>query len=112
MSRSKRTVEERIAELNKREQNMLEKASRLKAQKKELEKRYKKEEQKRARTHRLCQIGGAVESVLGGPIEEADIPKLIGFLKRQEENGCYFSRAMGREPKEKKSTEAIRQEDF
>ena len=71
-----------------------------------------KEEQKKARTHRLCQIGGAVESVLGGPIEEADIPKLIGFLKRQEENGFYFSRAMGREPKEKKSTEAIRQEDF
>ena len=77
----------------------------------ELEKRYK-EEQKKARTHRLCQIGGAVESVLGDTIEEADIPKLIGFLKRQEENGCYFSRAMGREPKEKKSTEAIRQEDF
>ena len=45
-------------------------------------------------------------------IEEADIPKLIGFLKRQEEKGCYFSRAMGREPKEKKSTEAMRQEDF
>lgn len=111
MSKSKRTVEERIAELNKREQDMLEKVSRLKAQKKELEKRYK-EEQKKARTHRLCQIGGAVESVLGGPIEEADIPKLIGFLKRQEENGCYFSRAMGREPKEKKYTEAIRREDF
>ena len=82
MSKSKRTVEERIAELNKREQDMLEKASRLKAQKKELEKRYK-EEQKKARTHRLCQIGGAVESVLGGPIEEADISKLIDFLKRQ-----------------------------
>lgn len=90
---------------------MLEKASRLKAQKKELEKRYK-EEQKKARTHRLCQIGGAVESVLGGPIEEVDIPKLIGFLKRQEENGCYFSRAMGRDPKEKKYTEATRREDF
>ena len=57
MSKAKRTVEERIAELNKREQDMLEKASRLKAQKKELEKRYK-EEQKKARTHRLCQIGG------------------------------------------------------
>ena len=31
----------------------------------------------------LCQIGGAVESVLGCPIEEEDLPKLIGFLKRQ-----------------------------
>ena len=28
------------------------------------------------RTHRLCQIGGAVESVLGCPIEEEDLPKL------------------------------------
>ena len=46
MSKSKRTVEERIAELNKREQDMLEKASRLKAQKKELEKRYKEEQKK------------------------------------------------------------------
>lgn len=111
MSKAKRTVEERIAELDKRQQDMLEKASQLKAQKKELEKRYK-EEQKKARTHRLCQIGGAVELVLGSTIEEADIPKLIGFLKRQEENGSYFSRAMGREPKEKNPTEAAGRKKF
>ena len=42
-------------------------------------------------------IGGAVESVLGYPIEEEDIPKLIGFLKRQEANGRYFSKAMQKE---------------
>lgn len=48
-------------------------------------------------THRLCVIGGAVESVLGCPIEEEDIPKLIGFLKRQEANGRYFSKAMQKE---------------
>ena len=42
-------------------------------------------------------IGGAVESVLGCPIEEEDIPKLIGFLKRQEANGRYFSKAMQKE---------------
>ena len=46
MSKSKRTVEERIAELNKREQDMLEKASRLKAQKKELENVIKKNRKK------------------------------------------------------------------
>ena len=50
------------------------------------------------RTHRLCQIGGAVESVLGSAIEEEDIPKLIGFLKRQEANGKFFSKAMQKEP--------------
>ena len=37
------------------------------------------------------------ESVLGYPIEEEDIPKLIGFLKRQEANGRYFSKAMQKE---------------
>ena len=42
-------------------------------------------------------IGGAVESVLGCPIEEDDIPKLIRFLKRQEANGRYFSKAMQKE---------------
>ena len=47
--------------------------------------------------HRLCQIGGAVESVLGAPIEEKDIPKLIVFLKRQEANGRFFSKAMQKE---------------
>ena len=46
----------------------------------------------------LCQIGGAVESVLGCPIEEEDLPKLIGFLKRQETNGKFFSKAMQKEP--------------
>lgn len=56
-----------------------------------------KAEESKKRTHRLCVIGGAVESVLGYPIEEEDIPKLIGFLKRQEANGRYFSKAMQKE---------------
>lgn len=38
--------------------------------------------------------GGAVESVLGRPIEEDELPKLITFLQRQERNGKYFSKAM------------------
>ena len=28
-------------------------------------------------------------------IEKDDIPKLIGFLNKQEQNGKYFSTAMG-----------------
>ena len=35
--------------------------------------------------------------VLGAPIEEEDIPKLIGFLKKQEANGKFFSKAMQKE---------------
>ena len=96
MSRSTKSYEERLLEMEKREQESLEKAKRYAAQKRELQKRQKAEENKK-RTHRLCAIGGAVESVLGCPIEEEDIPKLIGFLKRQEANGRYFSKAMQKE---------------
>ena len=85
-----------MLQLEKREQESLEKAKQYAAQKRELEKRKKAEESKK-RTHRLCQIGGAVESVLGCPIEEEDLPKLIGFLKRQETNGKFFSKAMQKE---------------
>ena len=93
MSKSVKSYEERLMEMERREQESLEKAKRYEAQKKELQKRQKAEESKK-RTHRLCQIGGAVESVLGYPIEDEDIPKLVGFLKRQEANGRYFSKAM------------------
>ena len=39
-------------------------------------------------------MGGAVESVLGHPIEKEDIPNLIAFLEQQEKRGNYFSKAM------------------
>ena len=97
MAKSTKTYEERIRALEKKEQESIEATKKLVAQRKELEKR-KKAEESRKRTHRLCQIGGAVESVLGCPIEEEDLPKLIGFLKRQETNGKFFSKAMQKEP--------------
>ena len=97
MAKSTKTYEERIIGLEKKEQESIEATKKLIAQRKELEKRKKAEESKK-RTHRLCQIGGAVESVLGCPIEEEDLPKLIGFLKRQEANGKFFSKAMQKEP--------------
>lgn len=96
MSRTTKSYEERLMEMEKREQESLEKAKRYAAQKRELQKRQKAEESKK-RTHRLCVIGGAVESVLGCPIEEEDIPNLISFLKKQEANGKYFSKAMQKE---------------
>ena len=97
MARSTKSYEERMLQLEKREQESLEKAKQYAAQKRELEKRKKAEESKK-RTHRLCQIGGAVESVLGCAIEEEDLPKLVGFLKRQEAHGKFFSKAMQKEP--------------
>ena len=56
--------------------------------------RRKKEEERKIRTRRLIQIGSAVESVLGRTVMEEDIPKLVAFLKKQEANGRYFSKAM------------------
>ena len=97
MARSTKSYEERMLQLEKKEQESLEKAKQYAAQKRELKKRQKDVETKK-RTHRLCQIGGAVESVLGCAIEEEDIPKLVGFLKRQEANGKFFSKAMQKEP--------------
>ena len=91
MAKSTKSYEERMLEMEKKEQESLEKAKRYAAQKKELLKRKKAEESKK-RTHRLCQVGGAVESVLGAPIEEEDIPKLIGFLKSRKPMGNFFQR--------------------
>ena len=81
MTKAKKSFEERMLEMERREQESLDKAKQYAAQKKELKKRHDAEE-RRKRTHRLCQIGGAVESVLGYAIEEEDIPKLIAFLKK------------------------------
>lgn len=95
MSKSKRSYEERIEELRLKEQAALETAKKYEERKKQLERR-KKDEEARIRTHRLIEVGASVESVLGCPIEKEDLPKLIGFLKRQEANGKYFSKAMGK----------------
>ena len=87
MARSTKSYEERMLQLEKKEQESLEKAKQYAAQKRELKKRQKDVETKK-RTHRLCQIGGAVESVLGSAIEEDDIPKLI--RKRKVLFGPFF----------------------
>ena len=85
-----RSTEERIAELDK-------KMEQIKAQKKAILQR-EKEIQRKARTRRLIEVGGAVESVLGHPIEKEDIHILIdggtaetyrNYLKTQEI--CHYS---------------------
>ncbi|NLL94012.1 MAG: DUF3847 domain-containing protein [Clostridiales bacterium] len=97
MAKSTRSLEERIQEKNLRAQKLIEQAKKTEAQVKQLEKRQQAEERKK-RTHRLIQIGAAVESVLDMSIEEEDIPRLIAFLKKQEANGKFFSKAMQKSP--------------
>lgn len=81
-----KTYDERIADLQKRQEQ-------LKAQEKALKKRQSEEERKK-RTRRLIELGGIVESVLGRPTTDDDKIRLLNFLKKQESNGKYFTRAM------------------
>ncbi len=88
----RRTTSERIADLEKRQAQII-------SQKKQLQKRVAAENRK-ARTKRLIMIGAEVEKILGKPIEEHDLPKLRRFLESQEIRGCYFSKAMAAESAE------------
>ena len=93
---SKRSYEERIREKDERMQQLLLKAKQYEAQKKQLEKQ-QKEADRKARTHRLITIGGVVESVLGRTFTEGDDLRLMNFLKAQERNGGYFTKAMNKD---------------
>ena len=95
MSKSKRSLEEQIKAADERYLKMFEKAKQYEERKKQLE-RKKREEDRKARTHRLIQIGGAAESVLGREFEEEDIILFTNFLKQQERNGGYFTKAMSK----------------
>ena len=97
MGKSTKTYEERIQEKDLRIEKLAQELKRYEAQKKHLEKR-RKEEERKIRTHRLIEIGAAVESVLGRCIELEEIPKLIAFLNKQEANGKFFSKAMQKDP--------------
>lgn len=116
---SKKSYDERIDDIQK-------KMEQLKAQEKALKKRAS-EEERRKRTKRLIEVGGAVESVLkkslgeyAGLIEKEDLPALISFLEKQEERGQYFSKAItnGRDrrkasaPEPEYETENFTSEDF
>ena len=86
---SQRSFDERIAELQKRQEQ-------LKAQERDLRKRHSEEERKK-RTRRLIELGGIVESVLGRPTTDQDKVRFMYFLKLQEKNGGFFSKAMNDE---------------
>ena len=81
-----RNYDERIADLQKRQEQ-------LKAQAKALTKRQSEEERKK-RTRRLIELGATVESVLERPTTDEDKIRLLNFLKKQESNGKYFTKAM------------------
>lgn len=81
-----KTYDEKIAELQRKQAQLREQEKKLKARQSEAE--------RKARTRRLIQIGGAVESVLGRPMDEKEIPTFVSFLKREGNCGSYFLNAM------------------
>lgn len=86
---SQRSYDERLNELLKKQEQ-------LKAQERDLRKRHSEEERKK-RTRRLIELGGIVESVLGRPTTDQDKVRFMYFLKLQEKNGGFFSKAMNDE---------------
>lgn len=81
-----KSYDERLEELQKRQ-------AQLKEQERALRQRKTADERKK-RTRRLIELGGIVESVLERETTDEDKIKLLNFLKMQERNGKYFSRAM------------------
>ena len=83
---SKKSFDEQIADIEKKQQQLNER--------KKILARKKTEEECKKRTHRLIEIGGLVESVLGREFVEGDLIRFKEFLLRSGGNGNYFERAM------------------
>lgn len=83
---ARKSYEERMNELKKKQEQ-------LKAQERDMLKRHSEEERKK-RTRRLIEIGGMVEAILGRPTVDEDKERFYAFLKKQESNGSFFSKAM------------------
>ena len=64
MVAEKRSIDERISELQEKQKQLKEQEKKLRAQQSQAE--------RKARTKRLIEIGATVESVLGKPIDKED----------------------------------------
>lgn len=83
---TQKSYDERIEELQKRQEQ-------LKAQEKALKKRAS-EEERRKRAKRLIEMGAIVESVLGRPTDEEDRVRFLAILRKLESNENSFSKVM------------------
>ena len=83
-----KSVDERIAALQEKQKQLKAQENKLKAQ--------QSQKKRKEEAHRKIEVGGVVESVLGRPIEHEELPRLIAFLKAQEDRGQYFSNFMNR----------------
>ena len=86
MATEKRSLDERIAELQEKQKQLKEQEKKLKAK--------KSADERKQRTRHLIEIGGTVYSVLGRDFVEGDVERLAAFLKGQDSRGDYFTKAM------------------
>ncbi len=98
-----RSLAERINDLQQRQAQLREQERVLKAR--------KNTEERKADTHRKIMVGATVESVLGRPIEQEELPKLLRYLHDQENRGRYFSRAMNEECNQKLHDDGYDEDD-
>ncbi len=94
MAKSKYTLDERVTDKKRQLDELMKKARQYEEQLKRLENQ-KKEEDRKARAHRLIEVGASVESIVGQPIEKEKLPALISFLKDIEERDHSLSVALG-----------------
>ncbi len=94
MAKSKYSLDERVTDKKRQLDELLKKAKQYEAQLKRLESQ-KKEEDRKARAHRLIEVGASVESVIGQPIEKEKLPVLIAFLRDIEARDHSLSVALG-----------------
>lgn len=86
MAGEKRSLDERITELQEKQKQLREQEKRLKAK--------RSAEERKIRTRHLIEIGGAVYKVLEREYQDGDIERLIAFLNMQNQRGQYFNKAM------------------
>lgn len=86
MAREKRSLDERISELQEKQKQLREQEKRLKAK--------RSAEERKIRTKHLIEIGSAVYKVLEREYQDGDIERLIAFLNMQNQRGQYFNKAM------------------
>ena len=99
MPTERKSFEEKLSDIEEKEKQLKEQKKRLIAQHSQAE--------RKKRTKRLIELGGAVCKVLnestveGDVMNDTDVSDLIKFLQSQNDRGDYFTKAMHRTPKPK-----------
>ena len=96
MAREKKSINDRITELQEKQKQLKEQEKKLRAQQAQAD--------RKLRTKHLIEMGAAIYSVLGDEYQDGDKEKLVAFLKQQDNRGNYFSNAMGRTKKNNSQT--------